>query len=226
MLEVVPRDWNRVGAMTTILKGLLGEAFDLVLFYAVILQAAFDTKVSEKFFDEFNGLAVCLESAEFLDVQTAGEPHAHVQAGLVFRIEVHDVREAERVGKAVMDTANGRERMRQGMSGAKIFLEGNGAHGSRDKHVTARGDVLAIFVCAWQGIHDQVNAFKSDPIAKWVKGGRGERFNAVGESIHAGGGSKLRGEFNGQFRIQNDEAREEIRMENDNLAMSLDQSND
>src|SRR4051812_17552165 len=121
MLEVVPRDWNRVGAMTAILKGLLGEGFDLVLFYAVILQAAFDTQVGEKFFDEFNGLAVRLESAEFLDVQTAGEPHAHVQAGLVFRIEVHDVREAERVGKAVMDTANGRERMRQGMSGAKIL---------------------------------------------------------------------------------------------------------
>src|SRR4051794_28607618 len=95
--------------------------------------------------------------------------------------------------------------MRQGMWGPKILLESNGAHGGGHEHVASCPNILAVFVSARQGVHNQVDSFESDAVAQRMKRWRGERFDAVRQRIHARGSSQFRGKLERKFRIQNDQ---------------------
>ena len=77
------------------------------------------------------------------------------------------------------------------MGGAKIFLEGNGAHGSGDEHIASGFDIGGVFYGGFEILGDEFDSFEGDGIAHGVEILDGEGFDVVGEGVHAGGGGEV-----------------------------------
>ena len=100
------------------------------------------------------------------------------------------------------------QRMGEGMHTAQAFLEGNSGHGRRHEHAFAGQQVPAIGVGRGQMVLDQAHAFHCDPGGHRVIQRRAERFDVVGEGVHARRSGKRRRQAPGQDRVENDRGRQ------------------
>ena len=94
--------------------------------------------------------------------EVARDADSAVKARFGSGVKTHDVRKAKGVGEAVMHSTNGGEWVSEGMSGAEVFLKGDGAHGGGDEHFAAGFEVAADFNCAWQRIDNEMDSFQSN----------------------------------------------------------------
>ena len=104
--------------MAGVVEGLFGEGRNVGFVDAVGAEAEREADFSEEFGDEVDGGGVGLFIADAHDFEAASGADAAVEAGQAFGVEAHDVRKAEGVGEAVVEFADGGERVREGVGGA------------------------------------------------------------------------------------------------------------
>ena len=136
-------------------------------------------------------------------------------------VELQHRRHHHRIRHAVMRIVDSTNRMREGVDRTEPLLEGRGTHGRRRHHVGAGLDVGAVVIGARQELLDQPHAFERDALAHGVVEGRGIGFEAMRERVHASAGRDHFRHADGQFRVADDDARQEFRMEDDLLHMGF-----
>ena len=116
--------------------------------------------------------AVSLRGASDTSVKCRGDGHEH---GI----------DHERVGEAMMQVAHGPQRVRAGVDGAQVFLEGDGAHHRRHHHVAARLQIAGFLHRRHQRTRRNARSLQCDAITQGVIGRREVAFDVVGQRINA-----------------------------------------
>ena len=117
----------------------------------------------------------------------------------------------------MMQAKLGGERMRQRVRGAEILLERDGAHGRRHLHISARFDILAVACSALEIADDQLQPVNRDGVAQGMKDRTGQRFQTMGECVHACGRGQEWRQANSQLRIEDRPLRHQPGAEDDDL---------
>src|SRR6266487_361397 len=134
--------------MARVVDGLGDKRVELFGLHAMVAQASVQAEASEKFANEENGVLIGLGIRRLHDVQSASDTNSAIKSGLAGGAELHAGNEAEGIGQAMMQTANGRERVCHRVHDAEVFLKGHGAHCSGNEHFAARVEIGAIVVSA------------------------------------------------------------------------------
>src|SRR5204862_3177506 len=137
-----------IGPVACILISLFGERVNVGLIDAISAQPLIQAKCGDETLDEIDGYRIGAMVVELEQVQAASQTKAPVQARLAFGIQLHDVREANRISGAVVHAMQSGQWMRQGMGGAQILLKSDPSHSGGNQHFPARLRIAALFVSA------------------------------------------------------------------------------
>ena len=87
---------------------------------------------------------------------------------------MHDVRQTDGIGRAVMHTGQCREWVRERVRRSEVFLKRHPAHRRRHQHLSARLDIVSVGDRARQSFHDHPNTFERDAITHRIEVRRSE----------------------------------------------------
>ena len=97
------------------------------------------------------------------------------------------------VGEAVVGVEHRAAGVAERVHRAEALLKGGRAHGGRDLHAGAGGEVGSLRDGGRESVVDEAHPFERDPLREGMEDGARERFEAVGEGVH----SDRRGEVGG-----------------------------
>ena len=120
----------------------------------------------------------------------------------------------QRVGQAVVQVADGAERMRAGVHRAQVLLEGDRAHHRAHHHVAARACRLpGSRTAVEQRARGDARAFERDAVAQRVVGRRQVALDVVRQRVHAGGGGHRRRQAERQLGVGEHHLGQDLRRE-------------
>src|SRR5438105_1243029 len=99
--------------MAWIVKGLSDERIELLGFHAMLTQLRIQAQTRQKFTDEPDRALIRFRFRSLEHVEAASDADAAIKPWFLRRAKFHSGDQAERVGQTMVQTAEGRERMRQ-----------------------------------------------------------------------------------------------------------------
>src|SRR5664280_1006061 len=180
-----------VGLVTGIVPGLGYQGLQVIFLDAMLAQPGVQSERGKESGDEVDRGVVGLPVSCLHDIEAAGGADPAVNARLARCAELHAGNQAESIGEAVVQSANGGERMRQRMDNPEILLKRHRAHCGSDEHLAASIQVTPVPEGSGKGVNDEMDTLERDAVAHRMKCRAGVTLDAMGQSVSPG----RRGEF-------------------------------